>query len=61
MREAVFRFHDELNDFLSTERRDREVPHSFLLPASIKDMIEALALRMRSLNRCMCWWWGPAQ
>ena len=26
------------------ERRDREFPHSFLLPASIKDMIEALGV-----------------
>ena len=44
MREAVFRFHDELNDFLPTERRDTEFPHSFLLPASIKDVIEAFGV-----------------
>ena len=44
MREAVFRFHDELNDFLPAEQRDTEFPHSFLLPASVKDMIEALGV-----------------
>ena len=44
MREAVFRFHDELNDFFATERRDTEFPHSFLLPASIKDLIEAFGV-----------------
>jgi uncharacterized protein with PIN domain len=42
MREAVFRFHGELNDFLPTERREYAFPHRFLLPASVKDMIEAL-------------------
>ena len=44
MREAVFRFHGELNNFLRTERRETEFPHSFLLPASIKDVIEAFGV-----------------
>ena len=44
MRKAVFRFHDELKDFLLTERRDTEFPHSFLLPGSIKDVIEAFGV-----------------
>src|SRR5215472_10100281 len=45
MREAVFRFHGELNDFLPTNRRENAFPHRFLLPASIKDMIEALGVQ----------------
>ena len=44
MREAVFRFHGELNDFLTTNRREYAFPHRFLLPASVKDMIEALGV-----------------
>ena len=44
MREAVFRFHGELNDFLPTNRREYPFPHRFLLPASVKDMIEALGV-----------------
>jgi len=44
MREAVFRFHGELNDFLPTNRRKYAFPHRFLLPASVKDMIEALGV-----------------
>ena len=44
MREAVFRFHDELNDFLPAERRNTEFPHKFMLPASIKDVIEAFGV-----------------
>ena len=44
MREAVFRFHGELNDFLPTNRREYAFPHRFLLPASVKDMIEALGV-----------------
>jgi hypothetical protein len=42
MREAVFRFHGELNDFLAANRREYAFAHRFLLPASVKDMIEAL-------------------
>src|SRR5215831_12179054 len=45
MREAVFRFHGELNDFLPTNRRGYAFPHRFLLPASVKDMIEALGVQ----------------
>ena len=44
MREAVFRFHGELNDFLPTNRREYAFPHRFLLPASVKDMIESLGV-----------------
>jgi hypothetical protein len=44
MREADFRFHGELNDFLPTNRREYAFPHRFLLPASVKDMIEALGV-----------------
>ena len=44
MREAVFRFHGELNDFLPANRREYAFPHRFLLPASVKDMIEALGV-----------------
>jgi|SRR5215831_355506 len=44
MREAVFRFHGEMNDFLPTNRRENAFPDRFLLPASVKDMIEALGV-----------------
>ena len=44
MREAVFRFHGELNDFLPTKRKEYAFPHGFLLPASVNDMIEALGV-----------------
>ncbi len=44
MREAVFQFHGELNDFLPTNRRECPFSHRFLLPSSVKDMIEALGV-----------------
>jgi uncharacterized protein with PIN domain len=42
--EAHFRFYAELNDFLSPDRRQVTFAHAFELPASIKDMIEALGV-----------------
>ena len=50
MRQATFRFYAELNDFLPTERRHTEFPHSFLLPASIKDMIKALGVPLTEVE-----------
>ena len=44
MRQATFRFYAELNDFLPAERRDTDFTHKFLLPASIKDVIESLGV-----------------
>jgi uncharacterized protein with PIN domain len=44
MRQAIFRFYAELSDFLPPERRRIAFPHVFLLPASIKDMIESLGV-----------------
>ena len=44
MRQAIFRFYAELNDFLPPERREEAFPHAFLLPASVKDMIESLGV-----------------
>jgi len=38
------RFYEELNDFLPPERRKVNFQHSFKLPESIKDMIEALGV-----------------
>ncbi|MEK7405630.1 MAG: Mut7-C RNAse domain-containing protein, partial [Acidobacteriota bacterium] len=44
MNVAHFRFYGELNDFLSPERRMTAFPHSFELPAPVKDMIEGLGV-----------------
>jgi uncharacterized protein len=44
MRQASFRFYAELSDCLPAERGDRDFPHSFLLPPSIKDVIEPLGV-----------------
>jgi uncharacterized protein with PIN domain len=41
---AVFRFYEELNDFLPVERRKVEFEHHFDRHASIKDMIESLGV-----------------
>jgi uncharacterized protein len=41
---ASFRFYAELNDFLSTQKREVSIEHSFTERASIKDMIEALGV-----------------
>lgn len=41
---AIFRFYAELNDFLSPNNRQRDIEHSFNLPASVKDVIEALGV-----------------
>lgn len=42
MREAHFRFHGELNDFLPYRQRGTVITHKFDWRASIKDMIESL-------------------
>ena len=41
---ARFRFHGNLEDHLPRERRGRLLVHSFGLPASVKDLIEALGV-----------------
>ena len=41
---AWFRFYEELNDFLSADRRKRSFPHDFDRRASIKDMIESFGV-----------------
>ncbi|HYW77548.1 MAG TPA: Mut7-C RNAse domain-containing protein [Gammaproteobacteria bacterium] len=41
---AVFRFYEELNDFLPPERRKVSFPHEFSRRASVKDMIESLGV-----------------
>ena len=38
---ATLRFHGALNDFLAPARRGGEIAYVFLLPGSVKDMIEA--------------------
>src|SRR6266480_2697372 len=43
-RYAVFRYYAELNDFLPLARRFAYYAHSFGLPASVKDMIEAMGV-----------------
>ena len=53
MRQARFRFYAELSDFLSAERREREFPHSFLLPPSIKDVIESLGVPHPEVDRLL--------
>lgn len=49
---ATFRFHGELNDHLATAQRNRDVEKLFLLPASVKDMIESLGVRIRWYKLC---------
>ncbi len=44
VRQAVFRFYGELNDFLPPERRQRAFLHRFELSAPVKDMIEGLGV-----------------
>jgi uncharacterized protein len=41
---ALFRFYADLNDFLSPGRRFTSFPHSLALPASVKDVIEAVGV-----------------
>lgn len=41
MLRVTFRFYAELSDFLPREQRQRDVPHAFQGPASVKDRIEA--------------------
>jgi len=41
---AVFRFYEELNDFLAPERRKVSFTHEFSRRASVKDMIESLGV-----------------
>jgi hypothetical protein len=44
MRQAIFRFYAELNNFLPPERRRKAFPRVHLLTASIKYVIESLAV-----------------
>jgi len=41
MAEASFRFYAELNEFLPKDQRQRDIPHRFREPATLKDRIEA--------------------
>lgn len=41
MKRAVFRFYEELNDFLPPEQKRRDSDYSFLVSPSVKDAIEA--------------------
>lgn len=41
---AHLRFYEELNDFLPESRRKQEFDHEFLVPGSVKDMIENLGV-----------------
>lgn len=44
MPQATFRFYAELNDFLPPEKRFTRFSYPFLLPASVKHLIEALGV-----------------
>lgn len=44
MKEAIFRFYAELNDFLPPERRHVPFPYRFELSAPVKDMIEGMGV-----------------
>lgn len=41
---AMFRFYEELNDFLPKEKRKVEFPYDFILNPGIKDVIEAIGV-----------------
>ena len=43
-KQAIFRFYEELNDFLPRERRKREIQYSFEGNPSVKDAIESLGV-----------------
>ena len=42
--EAVFRFYAELNDFLSQDRRQRDLTYAFHVAPSLKDAIESFGV-----------------
>jgi uncharacterized protein len=44
MIEVTLRFYEELNDFLPTVQRKKELPVSFEKPRSVKDLIESLGV-----------------
>jgi len=44
MHTATFRFYAELNDFLVTEKRKREIPYTFHGKPAVKDAIEAMGV-----------------
>jgi len=44
MKTVYFRFYEELNDFLPSEKRKTRFEHSFLDRTSVKDMIESLGV-----------------
>ena len=44
MERVTIRFYEELNDFLPPARRKRSFEHSFLLPRSVKDLVESLGV-----------------
>lgn len=44
MHTAYFRFYEELNDFLTAEKRKVRFSHRFIDRASVKDMIESLGV-----------------
>lgn len=41
---AAVRFYEELNDFLPSALRKRDIEHRFLSPTAVKDVIEALGV-----------------
>jgi len=44
MKTAYFRFYEEVNDFLTQEKRKKRFEHSFVGRASVKDLIESLGV-----------------
>jgi hypothetical protein len=44
VKKAYFRFYEELNDFLSPEKRKRKFEFTFIDRTSVKDMIESLGV-----------------
>jgi uncharacterized protein with PIN domain len=50
---ATFRFHDELNDFLPRERRERAFASDCARAATIKHMIEALGVPHTEVGRLL--------
>jgi len=44
MKTAYLRFYEELNDFLPTEKRKKQIIHHFWGQPSVKDMIESLGV-----------------
>lgn len=50
---ATLRFHDALNDFVSPAQRGKEIAYDFVVPGSVKDIIEASGVPHPEVGRIL--------